>query len=218
MNASFNSIRSYKGFTIIEVMIVIVLIGFMVSAIQLNLGGNSPEEELKKASVRFSGIFDIAAEYALLNNVELGVVVKEDYYQFVVFDGKRWEELPDIPALSQYELPPGIEIKLTLDDLPIEEPQIYSASTFALDDDEEFYQSSFDEEPSDPDDFKKSIEEKKPRKKIVPHIYILSGGDITPFRLSFFINTGEGETTNMRYEVLGLYTTPLKVEGPLFDE
>ncbi|MEY8252976.1 MAG: type II secretion system protein, partial [Colwellia sp.] len=36
-----------RGFTLIEVMVVVVLIGLMASLVQFNFSGNSPEDKLK---------------------------------------------------------------------------------------------------------------------------------------------------------------------------
>lgn len=58
------------GFTLIEVMVVIALIGVIATMVQFNFSGKRPEDTLKEVSFRFSGIFESAANYGLLNNVE----------------------------------------------------------------------------------------------------------------------------------------------------
>ncbi len=63
-------------------MLVMVLIGVIVSAVTFNPLNNRPEDQLEQASARFTGIFNIAAEYGLLNNIELGLIVEKDSYQF----------------------------------------------------------------------------------------------------------------------------------------
>lgn len=189
-----------RGFTLIEVLMVIVLIGLMVSAIQFNVSGNKPEERLKQASARFAGVFDVAAEYAMLNNVELGLLIDKTSYQFLGFDGVRWSSVSENEIFNPYTLAEGLEITLKLDDLPIDEPQLFDSveinfqnSESLLDDDEE-------------------------EKKLIPQVYILSGGDITPFSLSFHLDDTIYFDSPISYRVMGLYSTPLSIEGPIINE
>jgi general secretion pathway protein H len=72
-----------NGFTLIEVMLVIVLVGLMVSVIQFSATGDKAEETLELSSKRFAGIFNVAAEYGMLNNIELGVMIDKNGYQFL---------------------------------------------------------------------------------------------------------------------------------------
>lgn len=212
----FKRLSSESGFTLIEVMIVIVLIGLMASTIQFTFQADSPDEALKKESLRFAGLFDIAAEYSMLNNLELGLVVKKDSYQIVVFDGERWKSIDNNPALTAYVLPEDIEIEIVLDDLPIEEPQLFDANTFKLEEEDNFTEDAFAGIGFE----KETLTEEEriaKRTKFIPQVYILSGGDITPFSLRFYFKEDFLETPP-HYLVTGLYSTPLTVEGPFFDE
>lgn len=200
MNSDFPSYYQ-RGFTLIEVMLVIVLIGLMVSVIQFNFGSNNPQEQLQQQTERFVGVFDVAAEYSMLNNVDMGVYFEENTYQFLGYDGTRWAEIPSQNAFIKHVLPEGVEITLTFDDLPIDGPLLFDASTF---------------KPED-DDFKEDKD-----KPIIPQVYILSGGDITPFSLLLGLDE---ETTyqlsleqTLGYRISGIYSTPLTVEGPVLDE
>lgn len=205
-----------SGFTLIEVMIVIVLIGLMASTVSFTFQADSPEENLKKQSMRFSGLFEIASEYSMLNNVELALVIKKDSYLFVVFDGERWIKPEDSEALTTYVLPEEIEIELSLDDLPIDEPQLFDTETFKLEEEDDFSESSFDSVGFEKETLTEA-ERKEKNAKYIPQIYILSGGDITPFSLRFYYIEDDSERSPS-YTVTGLYSTPLTVAGPFFDE
>jgi general secretion pathway protein H len=186
-----------QGFTLIEVMLVIVLIGVMVSAVQFTFSGNKPEQLLEQNSVRFAGVFDAAAEYGLLNNIELGLFVEKNTYQFLGYDGVNWSPIANNPMFEVFTLPEGIEITLQLDDLPIEEPLLFDSSLLINDDQEDNFTEA-------------------ENKKTIPQVYMLSGGDITPFSLTFslaeFAIDGD---ENISFKVSGIYTTPLMIEGPL---
>jgi len=189
------------GFTLIEVMVVIVLIGLMASVIQFSFSGNQPEKLLEKESERFSAIFNMAAEYSMLNNLELGLLIEENSYQFLGFDGEKWVAELDNELLETYTLPEEMELSLALDDLPLEEAPLINYLQENEEIDLTFSGSELDEE-----------------KKLIPQVYILSGGDLTPFSLRFAFADTYNDVTDVSYKVTGLYTTPLTIEGPIFNE
>ncbi|GLX78915.1 hypothetical protein tinsulaeT_22550 [Thalassotalea insulae] len=191
-----------SGFTLIEVLLVIVVIGLMVAAVQLNFNASKPEKLLEQESARFAGVFNLAAEYGLLNNIELGLFVNENSYQFVGFDGVRWVEIPDNKLLAAYQLPELIQMTLVFDDLPMEQPSLVSRELFQPDDE------ALDEMQS-------ATEQEQP--PIIPQVYLLSGGDITPFRIVFsLVDTGYIEQ-DVAYAVTGLYSAPVTVSEPIVD-
>lgn len=199
-----------KGFTLLEVLVVIALIGLIVSVVQFNFSGKRPEDTLKKASYQFAELFESAANYGLLNNIELGLYINENSYRFLGYDGVKWSELPQQDWLAVQKLPEGVTFKLALDDLPIEEPLLFDSSVFKAQGEEYL---SFD-----------AIEEAKKaekEKQLLPQVYILSGGDITPFSLTFHFTEEASlydDLSELAYRVTGIYSTPLTVEGPVLDD
>jgi general secretion pathway protein H len=174
----------------------------MASAVQFTFNGNDPDKVLDKESQRFSAIFNTAAEYSMLNNIELGLMVEDNTYQFLAFDGEAWVRTSDTPFLAPYTLPETVAIVLTLDDLPLDEPPLINVLHEENEASElEFSGSELDEE-----------------EKLIPQVYILSGGDLTPFTLRFQLTDRFDADSYISYVVSGLYETPLTIEGPLFDE
>lgn len=188
-----------QGFTLIEVLLVIVVIGLMVAAIQINFATNKPESQLEQEAHRFAGVFNLAAEYGLLNNLELGLFIDKNTYQFVGYDGLRWTALPNNEILVPHELPENIIIKLIFDDLPLEQSPLVSAELFTPDDE---HLAEMKEGLSDD------------QKPIIPQVYILSGGDISPFRVEFSFHPQWFEAPDMSFSVVGLYSTPVDIVGP----
>ncbi len=203
---SFDSEKAkHKGFTLIEVMVVVVLIGIIASLVQFNFAGKRPEDVLQQESLRFAAIFEVAAEYGMLNNIELGLIVKKDSYQFLGYDGTKWAEIPEQDWQANVTLPEEIELVLELDDLPIEEPMLFDADTF---------------KEKDEDDFT-LLSKNAQAKKIIPQVYILSGGDLSPFSVTFRLTEELAyieDAEDLAYRVTGIYSVPLTIEGPVLEE
>ena len=84
--------KEAAGFTLLEVMVVIAIMGLIVSVVQFNFSVKRPDDILQKASYQFNERFESAANYGLLNNVELGLYLTENSYRFLGFDGVKWSE------------------------------------------------------------------------------------------------------------------------------
>lgn len=203
--------KNNKGFTLLEVMLVIVLIGVMASAIQFNMGKSKYEEQLETASKRFAGLFFLASEYDLLNNIEMAIHIKDNTYQIMGFDGERWTQIDD-KLFANTDLPEDIEISLELEDLPLEEPQLFDSNDLIPDEDDLFESDGLFNEGED-----ENGEEKK-KKRIIPQIYILSGGDFTPFSLTFSVNELANFEEDITFKVTVLYDPRPTIEGPLYNE
>ena len=194
-----------RGFTLIELMVVVLLIGVIASMVQFNVSGKRPEDVLKLESARFAAIFEVAAEYGMLNNIELGLIVKKDSYQFLGYNGTQWAEIPEQDWQANVTLPKEVELSLELDDLPIAEPLLFDADTFKEKDEEDFTLLSKEDQ----------------QKKIIPQVYILSGGELSPFSVTFRLNEELATTDDFEtlgYRVTGIYSTPLSIEGPVLDD
>lgn len=203
-NVNLKSIKSLRGFTLIEVMVVIVVIGLMASLVQFNFAGNKTADLLKYESAKFAAIFEVAAEYGMLNNIELGLIVKENSYQFLGYDGTKWSPVPNQNWDADVQLPEEVISILELDDLPIEEPLLFDTDTFIEKDENDFTLRAKEEE----------------EEKIIPQVYILSGGDFTPFSITFRLNEelAYASEEDIAYRVTGIFDIPLSIEGPTLEE
>ena len=181
-----------------------------MSAVQFNFSGKRPEDTLKKVSYQFAELFESAATYGLLNNIELGLYIDKTSYRFLGYDGVKWSDIPAQDWLATQTLPEEVTFELALDDLPIEEPLLFDPSAFKAQDEAYLAFNAIEAE-----------KEAKKEKRLLPQVYILSGGDITPFSLTFHFTeeaSGYGEVDELAYRVTGIYSTPLTVEGPVLDD
>lgn len=219
---NYKKYNQKQGFTLIEVMLVIVVVGLMVSAVQLTSSSSKVEQLLEQNSTRFAGVFDIVTEYGMLNNLELGLHIEKDTYQFLAYNGVRWTPIPDNPIFEAYTLPEGVEMSLQLDDLPIEGNLLFDPSLLNIDDDDDYTKDDDDnisdksKDHSGDREVEKDEEESEEVEKIIPQVYMLSGGDITPFSITFAMKEFLVEQDeDVIFKVSGVYSTPLTIEGPL---
>lgn len=162
-NPKFSRKRQ-AGFTLLEVMLVMVLMAVILSSVSLSFDIRSDYDKTKEETRRFQAALQLAADYGLLNNVQLGVSVKKNQYQFLIYDGEHWQTISEDKTFAPYELPEGFELELTLGELSWMED--YDA--------EEGLFSSTDED-----------DDKDKKNKLIPQIYLFSSGELTPFTLQF---------------------------------
>jgi general secretion pathway protein H len=185
--------RKNSGFTLLELMIVIVLIGLFTTVVIPSITWGGSEEKVEKASHRFKAVFDLASDYAMINNFELGLIIKDNNYRFVAFDGQRWVDFAAEKYFEPSDLEEELELELELEGLLWAENNLLNEVTFEV------------EEDDDNED----------KEMLSPQIFILSSGDITPFRLTFSLEQDFAEP--VYYQVTGDFTAPVTVDGPLDD-
>lgn len=80
-----------KGFTLIEILVVLVVVGLLAALAVTNMGGASQQRELENHVRELFLLMQTASEQAILNNEELGLVFTDEGYQFLVFDDENAE-------------------------------------------------------------------------------------------------------------------------------
>ncbi|KMQ74313.1 type II secretion system minor pseudopilin GspH [Marinobacter subterrani] len=75
----------HTGFTLIEILVVLVVVGLLASLAIFTMGGSSQQRELENEVQELYLLMQTASEQAVLNNQELGLRLDEDGYQFVAF-------------------------------------------------------------------------------------------------------------------------------------
>jgi general secretion pathway protein H len=126
-----------RGFTLLELMVVIVIIGVILTFAGLSTGGDSRAEQMQREATRLMALIDMASEQAILRSEQLAIRFGDEDYEFMLLQEGKWAALQDDGPLRARELPKGIELRLELEENPppglkaedAEAPQVFLLSS-----------------------------------------------------------------------------------------
>jgi general secretion pathway protein H len=101
------SVDTQRGFTLIEVMVVVVIIGVLINFVTLSIGRNTPQDQLKEEAQRLSSLIGLASEEALLRSALIGVDINEEAYSFLRLEEGNWQPMDD-NLFRARQLPEGM--------------------------------------------------------------------------------------------------------------
>src|SRR5262249_23047419 len=106
-----------RGFTLVEILVVIVIIGIVAAIVTLSTGVLGRDSEMEDQAKRVSAVVAQAREEAELQGLELGIVVAKSSYEFAEFDRRKglWVPIEGDPLYQARELPPGLSFRLWLE-------------------------------------------------------------------------------------------------------
>lgn len=193
------------GFTLLEVMLVLVLMGLAVGVVIFNVNLSDNSEALEKQARRFQVVFDMASDYAILNQQQLGLRVEEDdfSYRFLILDEEQnWQFLTEDKIFDIKQLEEPFSLELQLDGLP------WQTEGSLFDND------LFDEQLSVSDE-EVEIGKEEEEKVEPPQVLLFPSGEITPFSMIFKFEPNFGNEEPAYFRLNAVDDTPLEIEGPL---
>lgn len=148
------------GFTLLELMVVVLIIGLLAAAMVLSVGVTGQDQPLEKESERATALVRYVREKAEVETREFGLYLGEHEYEFLTFDPRKglWRSVDEDEALRLRQLPEGLKLRLV-----VEGREVVLRSP-------------------DPRKTEKQLEEEA--KTRVPHVILYSNGDLTPFELT----------------------------------
>jgi len=183
-------VRNGRGFTLLELLVVVTIIGLLAGSIVLSTRYINTERELEREVLRLQSLIDLVREEALMQSREFALLFAESGYRFYVYDhlAQRWVDPPGDRLLASYSLPEPIRTELRLEgrDLVLE-PTLELASRGRQGDDE-------DDSPQ-------------------PQVILFSSGEMTAFEAAFY-----RDFTGGRVILVGDFDGSFEVRKEGFDE
>ncbi|MCE9687842.1 type II secretion system minor pseudopilin GspH [Shewanella sp. AS16] len=166
------------GFTLMEVLLVVLLMGLTAAAVTMSMGNSGPKQLLERSAQQFIAATEMVLDETVLSGQFLGIVVEKDSYKFVVYDDEgKWQPLEQDRLLAEKTMKPGVELDLVLDGLPL------------VQEDEE--KTSWFDEPL----IEASAEEKKLHPE--PQVLLFPSGEMSAFELAFRMKDDQGRLTEV---------------------
>jgi general secretion pathway protein H len=142
------------GFSLLELLVVIVILAIMVGMTVLSLGTLRAEDPAETEARRLNALMGLIAEEALIQGRDFGLEFFEDGYRFLAWDpdSALWSVVEDEAALRRRTLPDGLRVALAVEGREV-----------VIDAEEQRRDRRQDE--------------------ILPHVGVFSSGELTPFEL-----------------------------------
>ena len=173
---------------------VLVIVGILMAVAFLSFGILGDDRSLDREARRLGALIELVSDEATVQGRDFGIEFLSAGYRFVEYDPliDQWFEVIGDEYLQQRALDEGVEFELFLEDRKI---QLHSEAQDIEREDEE-----------DDDDNDAVNRYQAPRRDLtddyLPHVLILSSGDITPFDLRF-MRFADGSELLLSMELTG---------------
>jgi len=171
-----------QGFTLLEILVVIVIVGVIISVATVSIGVLGRDREMQEQAERVWAVLQQAKEECELQGFDVGLRIGASGYDFLRFDARRHQWLPigDDDLMAPRSMPDGLRLRLWLEGrevVLVERP----------DDRVENTAEQNASEPRGDSDSPASDTAKKDDKvkELPPQIMVLSSGDLSSFDLRF---------------------------------
>ena len=164
--------RGERAFTLIEILVVLVIIGILLAVALLSFGILSDDDDMTREARRLSSLIQLVSDEATTQGRDFGLEFMTAGYRFVEYDPllDQWFEVIGDDYLVQRDLDEGVEFELFLEERKV---LLHTeAQETERDEDEDADEDSYALNRDLTDDY-------------LPHVLIMSSGDVTPFELRF---------------------------------
>lgn len=102
-----------KGFTLIEIMVVILIVGITLSFALMSFGDFGEKRRIIISAEQFNNYVKLAQQLAILETATLGVAVNKNGYQILQLSARaQWRPMPSTSIFHAQYFPKGAIIHL----------------------------------------------------------------------------------------------------------
>jgi len=146
-----------RGFTLLEIVVVLMLVGIITGFAVLSVGTDAVKDQVNSEGRRLAALLGHHRDLAMLRSEQRGVLIEDHSYNILRLQDDKWQALEDTRVSSGNTLPDGLELRLSVDDLP----------------------ATLKNEPEENGSDQESNEENS----LEPQIWLFSTGELLPFEL-----------------------------------
>ena len=186
-----------RGFSLLELILVLVIIGIVLSAITLSIT-NRRLDNLQLEAQRLQALISMAVDQAVISNQEYGLTIDDSEYQFLIYDQSnddaKWVPVDD-QLMRQFQVrtfPEGVSVRIQVAGL---------------------YGGQGNNGTLSPG--QKEEEDESEEEPLVPQILILSSSEVTPFVIRLGYDDEEPAYFELRTEVDGSLTLSRTIYEPM---
>lgn len=171
-----------RAFTLIEILVVVIIIGIISAVALLSfglLGGD--DRNLEQDARRLSSLIQVVNDDAVMQGRDFGLELMLSGYRWVEHDPfvDQWFEVTDDDIMRARQLEEGTEFELY-----VEEHRVLLQ--------QEAMETEIDEDETD----------RELTEDYLPHVLVLSSGDITPFELRL-VRSADGAEVTLTMSLMG---------------
>jgi type II secretion system protein H len=110
-----------RGFTLLEILVVVVIIGIIVVGAILSLGATGRDSGLQQERDRLEALIAYGRERGAMLTLEYGIRCGQHGYRFVFYDNRLMHWSPEMvdDTLRPRQLPAGLALELQIEGKPI---------------------------------------------------------------------------------------------------
>jgi len=113
-----NNNSKQRGFSLLELLAVLLIVGLMLGLVSFAIGGNDAAEKLRDNAERFTGIIRLAVDDAVLSGEPLGLSFVpgelDDAWSFYWLRLRDGQWIPEGAPLQEQHFPEGVSVDLQL--------------------------------------------------------------------------------------------------------
>ena len=111
--------RQGRGFTLLELLVVLVMIGVILGVMMISLGDGGRSDRIRQEGRRIATLFNLLGQEAVLNSAEYGVILEKDSYRFLRFVENDWQPIGGDSMFAEHKLPTDMALSLYMDKLSV---------------------------------------------------------------------------------------------------
>jgi general secretion pathway protein H len=103
------------GFTLLELMVVVVLIGIILTFVVGSVGDGGRSDRIQREAQRLTALVELVGEEAVLKSSMIGLRFSDHDYEFMRYGEEQWQQVGDDALLKPREIDTTIVMQLQVD-------------------------------------------------------------------------------------------------------